>query len=104
MMQYILGSTEAYPALAFVALMFGFTVVTTSLIVKRRSATELHNEFELKKLEFRLNDEKTKRQTALDRDISLGKIAANREIEFKRIDTEGVINVTGGKRVAVEDE
>lgn len=103
MLHFILGSADPSVALAFVALMAGFTIVTTSLIVRRRSSTELHNEFELKKLEYKLSDEKNKRQVAKERDVELGSIASKREIEFKRIDTAGTIDVTANGRKPVGD-
>jgi|SRR5882757_777238 len=103
MMNYLLGSTDPSVAFAFIAMMGGLTVVTTALIVRRRSTLELSNEFELKKIEFKLGDEKSKRQVAKERDVELGSIASKREIEFKRIDKEGTIDVTANGRRPIPD-
>lgn len=104
MMNYLLGSVEPAVALAFIAMMAGFTVVVTSIIVKRRSMQELHNEFELKKIELKLGDEKSKRVIAKERDVELGAIASKREIEFKRIDKAGTIDVTANGRRPIGDD
>lgn len=103
MMNYLLGSTEASVALAFIALMAGLTLIVTSLILKRRSRLEIDHDFELKKIEYRLGDEKNKRLIAKERDVELGSIASKREIEFKRIDTAGTIDVSDNKRRNVTD-
>lgn len=103
MMNYVLGSTEPSVAVAFVALMGGFTIIVTSLVLHRRTRLEIDHDFELKKIEYKLNNEEKDRRVKLERDVQLGSIASKREIEFKRIEQEGVINVTGGKRRPVED-
>ena len=71
----------------------------TSLVVKQRSRLLLDQEFDLTKIRLQNEDEASKRQTDAKRDYELARMASEREIEFKRIDTN---LITSHARVASE--
>lgn len=87
MMQLILGGQDPALAFAFVALTGGICVIVTAMIVKRRTTLEINNEFEIEKMRVEASDKKDTRDSSIRRDLELGKLAMQREIEFKRIDS-----------------
>lgn len=89
MFAYIVGGPLDPIAAGFALLAFAamITIIVTSMIVKRRSKREIEIEFELGKLKLHNEEMVAERQSKNQRDFELGKIAANREIEFKKIDS-----------------
>jgi hypothetical protein len=99
MLSQIVGQVDFNSAAVLCVAFVCACVVATTLIAKRRSRLVLNQEFELAKIRLRNEDEASKRQTDAKRDYELAKMASEREIEFKRIDSN---LITSHARVANE--
>jgi hypothetical protein len=99
MLSEIVGPVDLNSAAVLCVAFVCLSVVAVSLAVKRRSRLVLDQEFELAKIRLRNEDEASKRQTDAKRDYELARTASEREIEFKRIDTN---LITSHARVASE--
>lgn len=92
----IVGSPIDPVAAGFALVAFAgmITIVLTSFIIKRRSMRELSNEFELAKIKLKNEDSSNERNAKNQREAHLADLTNRREIEFKRIEVEGVIDVS----------
>lgn len=72
--------------LALAVMFITLCIFCTSWIVKRRSRREIANNFELAKIKERDCHALALANNERQRDYELGKLASEREIEFKRID------------------
>lgn len=79
MLTQLVGQVDANAALVLIVIAAGLTIVVTSLIVKRRSRTDISNEFELAKM--KQDQENNRAQYSLE---------TQRSVEFKKID-QGLI-------------
>lgn len=98
MLSQIVGPVD-FNSAAVLCVAFICLSVVASLVVTRRNRLALDQEFELAKIRLRNEDEASKRQTDAKRDYELARTASEREIEFKRIDTN---LITSHARVASE--
>jgi hypothetical protein len=98
MLSQIVGPVDFNSAVVLCVAFICLSVVA-SLVVTRRNRLALDQEFELAKIRLRNEDEASKRQTDAKRDYELARTASEREIEFKRIDTN---LITSHARVASE--
>jgi hypothetical protein len=99
MLSQIVGPVDFNSAAVLCVAFICLSVVATSLVVKQRSRLLLDQEFDLAKIRLQNEDEASKRQTDAKRDYELARMASEREIEFKRIDTN---LITSHARVASE--
>jgi hypothetical protein len=98
MLSQIVGPVD-FNSAAVLCVAFICLSVVVSLAVTRRSRLLLDQEFDLAKIRLQNEDEASKRQTDAKRDYELARMASEREIEFKRIDTN---LITSHARVASE--
>ncbi|MDR6304787.1 hypothetical protein GGQ85_002502 [Nitrobacter vulgaris] len=98
MLSQIVGPVD-FNSAAVLCVAFICLSAVASLAVTRRSRLALDQELELAKIRLRNEDEASKRQTDAKRDYELARMASEREIEFKRIDTN---LITSHARVASE--
>lgn len=82
----IVGTVDFNSAIVLCVLFIALCIVTTSLIVKRRSKTDVQNEFELAKIKLHNEDQNLKRNNDRQREYDIAKFAMEKEVEFKRID------------------
>lgn len=75
--------------MAFIAI----CIAVTTAIGKRRSRRELQMQFEIDKQKLKNDDEKNKRDNQRSFEFELAKLATERDVQFKRIDS-GMIEVT----------
>lgn len=89
MFAYIVGGPLDPVAAGFALLAMAamITIIVTALIVKRRSGREIEIEFELAKIKQRDAHSMAIAAEKRQYDYELGKLASNREIEFKRIES-----------------
>ena len=83
MFAWLVGNVDVPAAAVLVAMFIGIGIVSTVGIAQHMS----ERAYQVKMRELENSDAQAERNVALQRDIELGKIASNREIEFKRIDT-----------------
>ncbi|WP_425908871.1 hypothetical protein [Nitrobacter sp. TKz-YC02] len=98
MLSQVVGPVD-FNSAAVLCVAFICLSVVASLVVTRRNRLALDQEFELAKIRLQNEDEASKRQTDAKRDYELARMASEREIEFKRIDTN---LITSHARVARE--
>jgi hypothetical protein len=99
MLSEIVGPVDFNSAAVLCVAFVCLSVVAVSLAVKRRSRLVLDQEFELAKIRLHNENEAGNRQIDAKRDCDLARMASEREIEFKRIDTN---LITSHARVASE--
>jgi hypothetical protein len=87
MLSQIVGQVDFNSAAVLCVAFICLSVIATSFILRRRSALVSGQEFELAKIRLRNEDEASKRQTDAKRDYELARMASEREVEFKRIDS-----------------
>jgi len=87
MFNLIVGNIDTAAALVLVTIFAGATMITTSIIVKRRTVLEINNEFELAKMKqhdfMEVQIESQKRA----HELALARLAADTEVNVKRIDS-----------------
>lgn len=88
----IVGTVDAYSAATAVAFAAGLTVVATSAIVRWQNSSKLRMDFEVEKLKLSNADAANARNWDVDREVKLGQIAANKQIEVTRIES-GMVDV-----------
>jgi hypothetical protein len=86
MLSAIVGNVDWNAAAVLCIFFITLCVVTTALIAKRRSKTDVSNEFELAKIKLHNEDADAKRNNDRQREYELGKLAMEKEVQFKRID------------------
>ena len=86
MLNLIVGNIDSAAALVLVTIFAGGTLITVSIIVKRRTMLEINNEFELGKMKEADAHALNLAQNARVEKVALAEMAMKREIEFKRID------------------
>jgi len=67
MLSTLVGQVDVNAAFVLVALVAAFALISTSLIVKRRSKTEVSNEFELAKIKQEAENSRAMYQVETDR-------------------------------------
>lgn len=82
----IIGTVDLNSALVLCVLFIALCIVTTTMIAKRRSTTDVKNEFELAKIKLHNEDQNLKRTNDRQREYDIAKFAMEKEVEFKRID------------------
>jgi hypothetical protein len=90
MLNLIVGNVDSGAALVLVVIFAGATMITTSIIIKRRSVLEINNEFELGKMKEADAHALNLAQNARAEKVALAEMAMKREIEFKRIDGNAI--------------
>ena len=98
MLSQIVGPVD-FNSAAVLCVAFICLSVVASLVVTRRNRLALDQEFDLARIRLQNENEASKRQTDAKRDYELARMASEREIEFKRIDTN---LITSHARVASE--
>jgi hypothetical protein len=83
MLSQIVGQVDFNSAAVLCVAFICLCVVATTLIAKRRSRPQ----FELDRIRLRNEDEADKRKIEAKRDCDLARMASDREVEFKRIDS-----------------
>lgn len=95
MLAYIVGPVDWNSAAVLIAMFVTLCIAVTTAIGKRRSKRELEMQFEIDKQKLRNEDEIDKRKSAYSNEYNLAKLATERDVQFKRIDTgliEGTAN------------
>lgn len=87
MLNLIVGNIDSAAALVLVTIFAGGTLITTSIIVKRRTVLEINNEFELGRMKEADAHALNLAQNTRAEKVALAEMALKREIEFKRIDS-----------------
>lgn len=98
MLSQIVGQVDFNSATVLCVAFVCICIVLTSIIM-RRGRFVLNQEFELAKNRLRNEDEANRRQTDAKRDCELARMASEREVEFKRIDSN---LITSHSRVGSE--
>lgn len=93
MLAYIVGSVDTYSAAVLIAIAVTLCIIITTAIGKRRGKRELEMQFEVDKQKLRNEDMQNQRVNDRAREFELAKIASERDVQFKRIDT-GLIEAT----------
>jgi len=94
----IVGPVDGFSAGVVVAALVGATIIGTTLIARFQTRRSADQSFELEKLKLRNADAESARQKDVEREVKLGQIAANRQVEIARIEG-GMIDLknTGSK-------
>lgn len=88
----IVGPVDIYSAAVAIAFGVGVTVLATTSVAKYQSRRKADQSFELEKLRLQNADSDSARQSDVGREVKLGQIAANRQVEIARIEG-GMIDV-----------
>lgn len=86
----LIGQVDMYSAGVAVAFAAGATVFATTLVARHETRRKTDQQFELEQLRLRNSDAENTRRADIDREIQLGKIAANRQIEIARIEGDTI--------------
>lgn len=92
----MIGPVDVYSAGVAIAFAVGATITTTTLIARYQSKRETDQKFELEKIKLINDDAEKARQSDVNREIGLGKIAANRQVEIARIEG-GMLDVQAAR-------
>lgn len=87
MLASIVGPVDINSAAVLCVLFIAMCIATTTAIGRRRSKQELTMQFEVDKQRLRNEDDNNKRNSDQVREYQLAKIAAERDVNFKRIDS-----------------
>ena len=88
----MIGPVDFYSAATAIAFAGGFTVIVSTQIAKYQNRRTTDQSFELEKLKLRNADTADARNQDVNREVELGKIAANRQVEIARIEG-GMVDV-----------
>lgn len=86
MLSQIVGTVDLNSAAVLCIFFITTCIVITTVIARRRGKTDVHNEFELAKIKLHNEDANLRRDNDRQREYELGKLAMEKEVEFKRID------------------
>ena len=95
MLSQIVGQVDFNSAAVLCVAFIAMCIAITTAIGKRRSKRELEMQFEVDKQKLRNDDEANKRQNQRQAELELAKLATERDVQFKRIDSgliEGSVN------------
>lgn len=95
MLSHIVGQVDFNSAAVLCIAFISLCIIVTTAIGKRRSRQELSMQFEIDKQKLRNEDEGSKRNQTLTHEYNMAKLATERDVQFKRIDTgliEGKVN------------
>jgi hypothetical protein len=95
MLAQIVGQVDWNSAAVLCVAFITICIAITTAIGKRRSKAELSMQFEIDKQKLRNADEDSKRQNQRQAEYELAKIATERDVQFRRIDSgliEGKVN------------
>lgn len=87
MLSWFVGQVDVPAAAVLVAIVIGTGIGFASFIVVYKSKQEVHNKFELAKMAQQAETQIKLQDSKLNQETALAKIAANREVEVRRIDT-----------------
>jgi hypothetical protein len=88
----IIGQVDVYSACVAVVALGGATIVATAQIAKYQNRRKTDQQFELEKLKLHNADAESARTSDVNREVKLGQIAANRQVEIARIEG-GMVDV-----------
>jgi hypothetical protein len=95
MFSQIIGPVDFNAAAVLCVMAAAVCIMITTFIGKRRSGVELKMQFEVDKTKLHNEDAANKRASDLQLEIELAKIATERDVQFRRIETgliEGKVN------------
>lgn len=93
MLNQIVGPVEWSSAAVLIAICAMLCVTITTAIGKRRTARSVELEFEIGRLKLQNEDEADKRRNQRQLEMDLTKLAFDKEVEIKRIDS-GLLEAT----------
>lgn len=89
--QDIIGPVDVFSAAVAIATGAGATIIVTTALA-RTPRRKLDLDFQLEKIKLANADNANERSFDVDREVQLGKIAANKQIEVARIES-GMVDV-----------
>jgi hypothetical protein len=95
MFSQIIGSVDVNAAAVLCVMAIAVCIMATTFIGKRRSGAELKMQFEVDKTKLHNEDAANKRQNDRQLEYDLAKLATERDVQFRRIETgliEGKVN------------
>lgn len=87
MLSQIVGQVDFNSAAVLCVAFITMCIAVTTAIGKRRSRMELNMQFEIDKQKLRNADEESKRNIQRQHEFDLAKLATERDVQFKRIDS-----------------
>lgn len=82
----VIGPVDIYSAGVAVAFTGGATVTMSILLARFQTRRKTDQEFELEKIKLSNQEAVNARASGVDREVKLGQIAANRQVEIARIE------------------
>lgn len=96
MLEYIVGQVDSYSAAVLCVLFITICIIVTTIIGKRRSRQELRMQFDVDMEKLHNDDRANERQNQRQLEFELAKIATERDVSFKKIES-GLIEGTANK-------
>jgi hypothetical protein len=93
MLSYIVGQVDWNSAAVLCTFFITVCIITTAQVAKHRSKRELEMQFEVDQLKLRNDDAANKRQQDRVHEFDMAKLATERDVQFKRIES-GLIEGT----------
>ena len=93
MLSQIVGQVDWNAAAVLCVLFITICIAITTAIGKRRSKREIEMQFEVDKQKLHNQDEESRRNVQRQHEFDLAKLATERDVQFKRIDS-GLIEGT----------
>ena len=87
MLAQIVGQVDWNSAAVLCVLFITICIAVTTAIGKRRSSQELKMQFEVDQQKLRNDDAQNKRTNERQHELDLAKLATDRDVQFKRIDS-----------------
>lgn len=99
--QDIIGPVDVYSAAVAIATGVGVTIITTTALA-RTPRRKLDLDYELEKIKLANADADRARQSDVEREVKLGKIAADKQVQVARIES-GMVDVKAVRSSPDED-
>lgn len=87
MLSQIVGQVDWNSAAVLCVLFITICIAVTTAIGKRRSSQELKMQFEVDQQKLRNDDAQNKRINERQHELDMAKLATERDVQFKRIDS-----------------
>ena len=87
MLSQIVGQVDWNSAAVLCVLFITICIAVTTAINKRRSSQELKMQFEIDQQKLRNEDAQSKRINERQHELDMAKLATDRDVQFKRIDS-----------------
>lgn len=87
MFSWLIGQVDVNAAAVLCVMAIVFGIIVTTFVGKRRSGVELKMQFDIDKTKLHNEDAASKRQNDRQLEYDLAKLATERDVQFRRIET-----------------